>query len=342
MKKNFYIFALAAAVALSLTNAKAQTKQRRSPATNNNAATVPAGVASLPASDAVMVVDVHRLLNEALPRVYAKDAAKLAQVNADIDDFKKRTGLDARAFDSVAVGVQFAQSATDKTKLQTVAIARGRFNAGALVAAARIATNGKYQEQKYNGKTISIFNVNQRVKLLGLFNLNVTDLAVATLDAGTLAIGQPDRVRAAIDAGTGRGRINADVASLATRDPNAIIALGGSLPQSLTQHLDFLNPEISRSIAAIRQFYGTVGMTNDGFQMLTVLRTNDPDAAHTLSETVEGLKQLAPIFISQLSGDKQRAARSTLDSTKVSVQGNEVQVRFELAQTDFAAMLRSF
>src|SRR5437762_523698 len=53
----------------------------------------------LPQSDALTFVDVRRLLNETLPRIFGGDAAKLAQVNADVDKLKLRTGIDARSFD---------------------------------------------------------------------------------------------------------------------------------------------------------------------------------------------------------------------------------------------------
>ncbi len=67
----------------------------------------PADVLSfLPASDAVAVIDVHRLLTEALPRIFAGDPAKLSLANTEIDKFKIRTGIDPRAFDRVAFGDQ--------------------------------------------------------------------------------------------------------------------------------------------------------------------------------------------------------------------------------------------
>src|ERR1700730_6316529 len=65
----------------------------------------PADVLSfLPASDAVVVIDVHRLMTEALPRIFAGDPAKLAQANAEVEKFKVHTGIDPRTFDRVALG----------------------------------------------------------------------------------------------------------------------------------------------------------------------------------------------------------------------------------------------
>ncbi|MEK6335883.1 MAG: hypothetical protein AABM67_13205, partial [Acidobacteriota bacterium] len=124
--------------------------QTRSP----RAAAAPNALSYLPASDAVMLVDVRRMLNETLPRILAGDQAKLAQANSEIDKFKTRTGIDPRTFDRVVLGVRYVYPTPNTTRLETVAIAHGTFDAKGLAAAARIAANGKYREEKYRGSTI--------------------------------------------------------------------------------------------------------------------------------------------------------------------------------------------
>lgn len=347
MRKFFAV--LLAFVALSMVvPVSAQTRRGQSaPARGAASSVAPSGVlAQLPASDAVMTVDVKRLLKDELPRAYANDAAELARVNAEISKFGERTGLDARQFERLAFGARYAQSPSGATLVETVAIARGAFDTSAVVGAARRASNGNAQEQKYGGKSIYVFNFNEQVKVLGLFNMHLTELAIAALDANTLAVGKLARVREAIDAAAGRGaRVSTEIASLATRTPAALVGVGGNVPASATQNLNFLSQEFSRSIAAIRQFYGSVGATTDGFQMLTVFRTTNADAAKTLGDTVEGLKQFAPFAISQFvrgNQEKARLLRGVVGNTHVSAQGNDVQINLDLAQTDLAALLQAF
>ncbi|MFL6207841.1 MAG: hypothetical protein ACJ74W_03285 [Pyrinomonadaceae bacterium] len=336
MKRIVYVLALAAACVLSVA---AQTNRRATTTAAPATQAMSGALAALPASDAVMAVDVQRLYKEALPRIFASEPTKLAEINADIEDFKTRTGLDPRSFERVAVGVRFVDLPGGGVKLAPVAIARGSFNAGALVAAGRIAAQGKYQEQQYKGKTVYLFNLGQQVKFL---NLRWAELAVVILDAHTLAFGQPDRVRAAVDTHGGGARVSNDVVALAQRDPNAIIGLGGNIPASLTRQLDFLSPEISRSVASIRQFYGTVGASTSGFEMLTVLRTGSATDARNLSETVEGLRMLAPLGIARLRGDKAKLAQQLVDSTKVTTEGSEVQIRLDLADANVATLVQVF
>ena len=311
---------------------------------SQSAAAQSAILASLPASDAVLVVDTRRLLTEGLPRAFNNNAAELARVNAEIDEFKQKYGLNARDFERVAVGTSFGQTASGATTLDAVAVMQGRFDTGALVGAARAAAGGKYRQEQRGGKTIHVFDLSAqpRVKLFGLFNLRLTELAVAPLDANTLALGKLSRVRAAIDAAAGRGRLSNEIASLATRTPGAMIGVGGNVPASATRGLDLMSAEISSSVASIRQFYGSVATTQSGFRMQTVLRTETAGAARTLGDTIAGLKQFAPFVISRMPEPRAGLLRGVVEATNVTAEGSEVRIDLALAQDAMAALIDAF
>ncbi|MDT7542111.1 MAG: hypothetical protein QOE33_2015 [Acidobacteriota bacterium] len=330
--------------AISL-NASAQTRRNQSARPASSVATMPSALLTqLPASDAVMTVDVKRLLSE-LPRAYANDATELARVNAEIGKFAEHTGLDARQFERFALGVHYGKAGSGATTLETVALMHGAFNPATIFSAAQQASGGKAREEQYGGRSVHVFNFDEQVKLIGLFNMHLTELAVSALDANTLAVGKLSRVREAIDAAQGRGRVSIEIAALATRAPAALIGMGGNVPASATQNLDFLSPEFSRSIAAIRQFYGSVGSNTEGFQMLTVLRTTDAGSAKTLGESIESLKALAPFAIGQFARGKPERARllrGVVNGMRVGAQGNELQISLDLAQNDLAALIQAF
>ena len=151
----------------------------------------------LPASDAIVVVDVKRMLNQTMPGILGGDAAKLADANAEVDKFKTKTGIDLHSIDRVVIGVHYTYPTPTSTRLETVAIAHGTFDARALAASARAAANGKSREEKYRGATITIVNVNDDLKLLGLWTMRVNELAICLLDQNSLALGTPANVRAA-------------------------------------------------------------------------------------------------------------------------------------------------
>jgi hypothetical protein len=311
------------------------------------AATAPAAqdpLIMLPASDAVVTADVRRVLNEALPRALASDPAKLAQVNADIDRFKTRTGVDLRSVERMALGTRFREVG-QATRMETVAIARGSFRADIIVAAGRLAAKDKYRTEQHAGKSIYVFTLNEQMKLFGLFNMRLTDVAVCVLDSNTLAIGEISRVREAIDASKGRARVGADLVQLATRTPNALIGFGGNVPASATRELGGVgldSDEISKNIASIRQVYGAIGMTAaGGFDMQAVARTDNAQSAQSLNETIAAAKEFISPLVSQFLRNEAKAKllRNTLDSLKVTTAGNELQLKLEVAQSDLSTLV---
>lgn len=351
MKRTLHISSLALAVAivaaLVSVPADAQRRPNTAAAAQQSSATHADALAGvpLPASDAVMLVELRRLLSDAMPRALASDPARLAAVNADVESFKTKTGIDPRSFDTLAAAARVVTLPGGKVKIDhTVGVARGTFSTGAIVAAGKVSSKGNYREQKHAGKTVHVFTLNEQVKLFGLLGVRVSDLAVAELDAKTLAVGEPEAVRAAIDASQGRRAMKAaDLALFAQpRDPGTLVAFGGKVPAEATRGLDLGNAEISQAVASIREFHGTVVTTDAGLDLQTALRTLGAADAKNLSDTLAALKQLAPLLLGRLSGDKGRLARSAVESLQVTQEGNEVRLRLNVPQGDIAALVRAF
>jgi len=299
-------------------------------------------LSSLPPSDAVALVNVKRVLDEALPKLLAESPAKLTEVNDELAKFKAQTGLDPRSFDQIALGLQYTYPSEGITKIKTVALARGTFSAGAIVAAGRLAANGKYLEQKYQGKTIYVFSLDRQVRLLGLWDIKVGELAVVSLDGHTLALGNLDSVKEVIDANRSGHRPNADLIALASRDPNAVMGFGGNISETLLQNLRITNDGIARELTAVRQVYGSLGLTASDLELMLAARTVDTYAAKNLGDTVEGLKQFGGLFINRLSAAKGSLARSALNNLKITTQGNELQIRTAVAQSQVAPLIRGY
>lgn len=319
-------------MALALT---IQAQNRNRTATRN----LPSLLASLPESDAVALVKMKRALNEAMPKLLATNPAKLAAANAQIDQFKERTGIDPRAFDEVAIGVHYVYPREGVTKLQTIGLARGAFNPAALVAAGRIAANGKYREEKYQGKTIYIFTLDQDIKVFGMISFKVGELAASPVDANTLAVGDPISVKNLIDVNRGRKRASAELISLASRDPEAIIGFGGNISPALLDSLDIGNQAIAQDLSSVRQVFGSIGVGQTDVDVFLTARTTTADSAKNLGDTLEGLKQLGALFVPRLSGARGRLAKSALNNLKITTQANELQIRTAVAQTAIAPLM---
>lgn len=317
-----------------LIEGRAQTRNRTS---------VPAAASSLmsalPESDFVAQIRVKQLLNEAMPRMLASNPAKLSEVNASIDQFKDRTGLDPRMFQQIALGVSFTFPADGVTKAQTVALANGSFSPAAMVAAGRVASNGRYREEKYQDKTLYIFTLEENIRLLGVLNFRITELAAAPLDTNTLALGDPSGVRAAIDVSRRRTDANAELIALASRDPNAIIGFGGNMSEQLVGNLDIGNAPIAANLKTLRQVYGSVGTTETDLQLFLAARAVNANAARSLGDTLEGLKQFGALLVGRLSGAKGVLAKSALANLKIVADANELQIRTSVAQAEVGPLL---
>jgi hypothetical protein len=329
---NFAIILLALSTSFVI-EGRGQTRGR------NTAPAASGLLALLPESDAVAQIKVKQLLNEAMPRILAGSPARLNEANAGLDRFKERTGLDPRMFQQIALGVSFTYPSPGVTRAQTVALAEGSFSAAAMMAAGRVASNGKYREEKYRDKTIYVFTLDESIKLLGLFDFRISELAAAPLSTNTLALGDPAGVRAAIDASRLRKLANAELIALATRDPNAIIGFGANMSEQLVGNLDIGNAPIAADLKTLRQVYGAVGTTEMDLQLFIAARAVNADAAKNLSDTLEGLKQFGALLVGRLSGARGVLAKSALSNMSIATNANELQIRTSVAQAEVGPLL---
>ena len=348
MRRTFYASTLALTLAAFAPAAGAQTRRgAQAPRTGGTTTKAPAPkpVAAesvpLPASDALLAVDLEKLFKEVVPRALAGDSARLAQVNADVDAFKTRTGIDARAFDHLVVGARIVRLESGALKVDNVtAVARGRVDASALGASVRAASKGAVAEQQYGGKTVYVTTVNDVVKIFGLARVRLKELAVVALDPETVALGEPEDVRAAIDAQAGK-RPRADMGMLVLpKGPNDIIAFGGNVPAGTLQGVETGLPGLDRAIASIQGFYGSVSSATTGIQMMTTLRAATAADAKQLFDSLDALRQIAPGIIS-MAGEKGKFAQNAINTLKITTKANEVQMRLEVPQSDLTTLLRA-
>ncbi len=316
-----------------LVEANAQTRSR------NAAPAAPGLMASLPESDAVAQIKLKQLLNEAMPRILANSPARLSEVNASIESFKNRTGLDARMFQQIALAIRFTYPSEGITKLETVALANGSFSSAAMVAAGRVASNGKYREEKYRDKTIYVFTLDETIRVLGVFDFKITELAAAPLDDNTLALGNLAAVRGVLDAARSRKRANPELITLASRDPNAIIGFGANMSEQLVGNLDIGNAPIAADLKTLRQVYGSVGTTERDLQLFLGARAVNATAAKSLGDTLEGLKQFGALLVGRLTGAKGVLAKSALSNLQIVTDANELQIRTSVAQAEIGPLL---
>lgn len=304
--------------------------------------------ALLPASDGVVTLNMRRLLSEGLPQVLPSNQQMLGKILGKLDEVKNNTGLDLRQFEQIAVGISSKKLFDKETVFEPVILARGTFNAGALLAFAKIALKGKYREEKFSGKTAYIFSAKQVIaqarpktanpkssmleKVIDKMFRGLSDeLAVSAYDNNTLAIGSLVRVRETFDAKT---RVGADVLDLVNRKPNSIMSFGLKLPNGLSQFVNMDNDEIGKNLEAIRQISGTVDVGGGNATISLIAKTLEVAQAKTLQDTLEGLQMIGKAFIGGSKGADKKVYARMIDNAKISQSGSEVMLDLQVAQSD--------
>lgn len=317
--------------------------------TATTTATASAQLASLPASDIIIYVDTQRLVSDTLPNFLANDPALIAKVNAKLDRFQKETGIDPRSFDSLSIGLRFnAPSARGDFKF--VALAHGNFNAASLIDTAFETASKKEnigrEEQTYEGKKIFVLT-RTRPQDKNDAPSNKTDahrMAVAEMDASTIAFGDLESIRATVNPGS--ARVEQSLVDLATRTPNAFAGFAGNLPPGAAKSFRIGDGRADKLAASVRQIYGSLSTAGTAAETVLGLRTENPDQARDLAQAINGLKLISKLgFGGDKSGARKAEAEAfsnLIEDLSVTSQGEEVEIKLNTTQSDIAPLMRRF
>ncbi|MDT4897665.1 MAG: hypothetical protein QOH25_2742 [Acidobacteriota bacterium] len=353
MNRKFYVSLLAFALTLLATVAFVVGHN-----TGTRAASTNAALAALPASDFVIGIDAQRALNETLPSFLVNNPAQLAKLNARLEEFQRKTGINPRSFESIAIGGRFTAARRHDPRM--VVIARGNFNADEMVDAAFAAAKAKgekieKEEQRYEGKRIILISSTRSLKTEDEMSKDSTaatpgaasrrdKMAIAVLDNNTLAVGELESVSAAVDAGLGRNRVDDELVKLATQTPNAVVGFSGKVPQSFTDKAS-PNSTIEKYFASIRQFYGAFSANGTEAETSLTLRTETAEQANDIGQALNTIKSLSAFGFSRSSGGDSSKADSLADiikSLSITIQGNEIQINLSIPQGSIAPFMRTF
>jgi len=308
-------------------------------------------VAMLPASDGVVSFDSKRFLSEALPKILSSNQPMLAEVNAKITEMENRTGIDLRKFDQVAVGVAFKQISAKETDYDTVAIASGDVNAGALIALGRLASNGTYRTEKIGERTVYVFTVKDVLQKASTKSTNSTvtdvvdkalkgmtkDIAVTAFDSNTLVMGSLARVTETLE---GRSRVAAELSGLLSQKDTSVLTFAAKAPGSLRQMLPLDNDELGNSINAIQTLSGSMDVAVAGTAVSMLARTKTADQATGIKDLLDVGQMLGKsVFGNSKRPDQQIYAR-LIKAAKFDAKGTDVTLDILVPQADIDMLIK--
>jgi hypothetical protein len=301
-------------------------------------------VALLPASDAVVTFDVKRFFSDALPKLLSANQPLLAKINAALDEMQQKAGIDLRQFDQVAAGLAFKQQPGKNPDFDPVIIARGDINSGALLGVAKLASNGKYREEKIGTHTLYIFSVKEATKAGSSKAAGAVDrtlngwneVALTSIDPNTVAFGSPGRVRQTLAATT---HVGISVTTLLSRNPEAVMSFAAKIPVGMSKSLPHDNDELSKTIDSIRFVSGSMDLVEGAAALQLMARTIQPDQAQSLLETLQGLQSVGKALIGGTKGPQREVFARMIDSVRLARTGNEVTFDLRVPQSDIDILI---
>ena len=307
-------------------------------------------VGILPASDGVAVFEAKRFLNEALPKVLSANQPMLGEIMAKISEMENRTGIDLRKFDQVAVGVAMKQISPTNVNCEPLAIASGDINAGALLAVAKLASRGAYREEKIGDKTVYVFTAKDMLqktpvkmsnsKIAGIVDTAINgltkEIAVASFDANTLVIGSLDRVRETLQ---GSSHVGVDVSGLLSVKETSVISFAIRPPGGLAKMLPLDNDELGKNIDSIKYVAGSLDVATVGTSLQVMARTDSPQQAQSLKETLDGLQMVGKAILGGSKRPDQKTYSRMLKNAVVTLHGTDVSLDVTVPQSDIDTLI---
>jgi hypothetical protein len=298
-------------------------------------------VALLPASDGVGVFDSKRFFGDALPKILASNQPLLAKITAKIDEFKAKTGIDMRQFDTMAVGATARRISEKNYDVDPVIIARGQIPSASLVGAAKLASKGKYREERVGDRVMYVFDGDSLGMKQSAENHlgKLGEIALTAIDGKTIAFGVVDRVSATLKAKT---HVSPELVTMLEKDLSSVASFAIKPPNGLKEFLPLDNDELGKNIDSIQYVYGNANVANNEGTVHVVARTQQNSQATSLYDTLAGLQMIGKAFLGgSKSPDKQVYVRM-IDNAKFEVKGNEVTFDLAVPQSDIDILVGMF
>lgn len=353
MKNVFALFAvlvLAAGAAFAQTTAKVeQTAVKAVQPAQPDAGLV----GQLPASEFVVTMNFKRLLSEVIPQILAGDSATLNKINAGIEEFKGKSGIDLRQFEQAAIGFNYKQLSPGEIDLEPTLLLRGSFNPTALIGAAKIALNGKFRQEQIAGKAVTVFSIPEAAKKPGTAatkpktdpverafdRLMSGEVAITVIDANTLAVGKPAQMRTLL-AATTTNRVAKDFADYFSRNQSAVMNFAGKVPPGLTGKIETGNDQISKVLSSLQKFYATVDTNGSDASLALTAETLNATQAEELSEILQVVQSFGKNALGGKTDPKNQALARLVESLKISQNANQVQLDAILTPDVFSAIIK--
>jgi len=318
---------------------QAQSSPTQTAHTSSTQATATA-LASLPEADTLVYASPQKLLNETAPKVLS--ASDLSSLRDGFAGLKKAAGIDPSTIDYIAIAFRFRKPTADLSFVppDVLAVLSGDFSADSLVSLAGVYLQDRARTEKYGSKTLTIMKIDPIAELADKSPLlkPFVEISVVALNSNTIAVGNVDYVKSAVDAAEGNGRINQAVLNSVLRDPNALVSVAGSPLTAFAKSFGMLGtqttPRESNCNSHFGDFYAAITSGGSNFNLRGAMNADNPDTAKIINGLLSGV--ITPVIDSVSDKD----AQAVMKGLKLTPQGNEIIIEADVTQQAIANLIR--
>ena len=332
-------------IALALISLLVSVNQAQSPVTQTGASgvlqTTSSSLPLIPEADTVVYFSPQKILNEVAPKVV--QPSELAQMRATFVDWKRSIGIDPASIEYVALAVRFNKPAADLNFVapDVLAVASGDFSADSLITLVGLYLQNNARTEQYASKTITIMKIDPiaaeaaKNPLLKSF----AELGVVALNTNTIAFGNLNYLKAAVDAAAGNGRVSSATVGSLLRDPNALISVAGSPLLAFAKSFGMLGTQTvareNRCDSKFGDFYAAVTMEGTNFSLRGAMNADNPDTAKIINGLLAGVLQQAIDYVPE------KETQGVLKNLKVLPKENEITFEVDVPQATVASLIRN-
>jgi hypothetical protein len=301
----------------------------------------------LPESDGVVVIDVRRLLDEALPQILAANEPMLAKLNGEVEKIKTKTGLDLRKFDRMALGIKTRRISDKEIDLQPVLLARGSADTKTLYEAANLASGGKVRTETISGRTVYIFSAKEIVdrnmpadktagnmvdkimdKVVGGFS---EEAALTAYDENTVAVGSISRIKELLGDSP---RIGSSLIAMLNQKQSAIANFGMVLPEGLSDFMELEDDDLGKGLVSLREIYGSLDVVPGKTVLSIAARSADAAQAEELEVMLQGFQSVFSVILKKQKGADKQVYGKMLENLSVDRKSDRVTIDLVIPQKD--------
>lgn len=292
-------------------------------------------VSSLPASDAIAVIDVARLMSELLPQIRAISPETAGKVEKEINDFIGETGIDLYKIKSATIGLNMAGKTTNGAAL----IEGASFDPQRLKAA---LTKDKKEIKaiEYKGKQIYVVSSKEVSKAGAKVGVGVEeDMAFSQIAADRVAAGTLSGVKAVLDGGSGTA--NSALSAILNKTNSGLVRFAVNLPESAKEGLAGQG-DLFKQLSTIKTIFGSFDLTSELSAVLDAkMRTATSDEAAKLQTSLAGLVGMGKMFLGGNNDPQMQLLNEVLDMIRIGAQDTDVSLSLTVPRKVFETMAES-